>query len=109
MCRRSSQPPWLWASLIDYWERAGCWLQQWTTLRNLADVLDDLGISEPARQLRGAADAASDAPMVTGGSSGPPPHPGPVGPGPIPGRHEVAGLARRAIEQALVVAGFASA
>lgn len=48
--------------LIDYWHRTGSWVQQWTTLRNLADVLDSLGHSEPALILRHAAAGAPDAP-----------------------------------------------
>jgi predicted ATPase len=50
--------------LIDYWERTGSWVQQWTTLRNLADILDSLGDSEPAFFLRAAAACAPDAPPV---------------------------------------------
>jgi predicted ATPase/DNA-binding SARP family transcriptional activator len=50
--------------LIDYWERTGSWLQQWTTLRNLARLLDDLGDHGPARLLVTAADRAPDAPAV---------------------------------------------
>ena len=48
--------------LIDYWERTGSWVQQWTTLRNVADILEELGGSEPAFFLRAAAARAPDAP-----------------------------------------------
>ena len=48
--------------LVDYWERTGSWVQQWTTLRNLADVLEELGGSEAAFFLRAAAARAPDAP-----------------------------------------------
>jgi predicted ATPase/DNA-binding SARP family transcriptional activator len=50
--------------LLAYWERTGGWTQQWTTLRNLADLLDDLGDRETARTLRTAAAAAPEAATV---------------------------------------------
>jgi tetratricopeptide (TPR) repeat protein len=53
--------------LIDYWERTGGWLQQWTTLRNLAFLLRRLGDHEPALFLAAAADCAPDAPAVNDG------------------------------------------
>ena len=34
--------------VIDYWDRAGNWTQQWVTLRNLAQLLRRLGDDEPA-------------------------------------------------------------
>jgi predicted ATPase/DNA-binding SARP family transcriptional activator len=46
--------------LVDYWERVGAWTQQWTTLRNLASLLDDLGDTETASFLRHAADQAPE-------------------------------------------------
>jgi tetratricopeptide (TPR) repeat protein len=49
------------ADLIERWERTWAWVQQWTTLRNLADLLDRLGDPEIAIALRAAADAAADA------------------------------------------------
>lgn len=45
-------------ALIDRWERAGSWVQQWTTLRNLGDVLDSTGERVAAELLRAAADRA---------------------------------------------------
>lgn len=51
--------------LIAYWERTGSWVQQWVTLRNLADLLDSIGDDAPAAQLRAAADRAADAPITT--------------------------------------------
>ena len=47
--------------LIDHWERTGGWIQQWTTLRNLADLLDLLEDRSAAAFLRGAADANDSA------------------------------------------------
>ena len=47
--------------LIDYWERTGAWTQQWTTLRNLADLLDQLDDHDCASLLRRAADEAPEA------------------------------------------------
>ena len=47
--------------LIDYWERTGGWTQQWTTLRNLADLLDQLEDHDCAAMLRRAADEAPEA------------------------------------------------
>lgn len=46
--------------LIDYWERTGGWTQQWTTLRNLADLLDTLGDTGTATSLRAAADTSPE-------------------------------------------------
>ncbi len=48
--------------LIAYWERTGSWIQQWTTLRNLASFLHTLGDTEGAVFLHAAADVAPDAP-----------------------------------------------
>ena len=50
--------------LIDYWERTGSWIQQWTTLRNLARLLHTLGDHETALLLEDAADHAPDAAAV---------------------------------------------
>ena len=44
--------------LIDHWQRIGAWTQQWTTLRNAADLFDQLGDHELASFLRDAADRA---------------------------------------------------
>jgi predicted ATPase/DNA-binding SARP family transcriptional activator len=48
--------------LIGYWERTGGWVQQWTTLRNLARLLGVLGDRATALRLVAAADAAPEAP-----------------------------------------------
>lgn len=83
------------AGLIDYWERAGGWTQQWTTLRNLADLLDRLHDSETASRLRAAADAAPEssaaAPSAMAGAE-------PAAP--VASRDEALSLARAAIERA---------
>jgi predicted ATPase/DNA-binding SARP family transcriptional activator len=50
--------------VIDYFARTGNWTHQWTTLRNLADLLRRLGDHEPAALLDAAADHAPDAPAV---------------------------------------------
>jgi tetratricopeptide (TPR) repeat protein len=56
--------------LLDYWERTGGWVQQWTTLRNLARLLHTLGDDETALLLDAAADHAPDASAVVyGGES----------------------------------------
>lgn len=51
--------------LIDYWDRTGSWVQQWTTLRNVADLLQHEGEADAATFLRTAAAAAPDAPSLT--------------------------------------------
>jgi predicted ATPase/DNA-binding SARP family transcriptional activator len=48
-------------AVIRYWRRTGNWTQQWTTLRNVAELLDTLGRSETAAQIRAAAAAAPSA------------------------------------------------
>ena len=48
--------------VIDYWDRTHAWVQQWTTLRNLARLLRDLGDDAAADFLEVAADLAPDAP-----------------------------------------------
>jgi hypothetical protein len=51
-------------SLIDYWQRTGAWTQQWTTLRNLADLFEQLGDQPLAAALRSAADEAPESSML---------------------------------------------
>ena len=46
--------------LIDHWKRIGAWTQQWTTLRNAADLFDRLGDHELASLLRDAARRRAD-------------------------------------------------
>ena len=52
--------------LLEYWARTGGWIQQWTTLRNLARLLRCLGDEETAAFIDAAADHAPDAPAVSG-------------------------------------------
>jgi hypothetical protein len=76
--------------VVDYWERAGNWTHQWTTLRNLAELLRTLGDAEPAALIDAAADAAPDAPPADGRPS--------AGPrSGAPGRAEALAAARSAI------------
>jgi predicted ATPase/DNA-binding SARP family transcriptional activator len=51
--------------LVEYWEHTGSWIQQWTTLRNLARLLHGLGDHEPALFLEVAADHAPEAAAVS--------------------------------------------
>lgn len=51
--------------VIDYWARTGSWIQQWTTLRNLAQLLHVLGDHQPALFLEVAADHAPEASPVS--------------------------------------------
>jgi tetratricopeptide (TPR) repeat protein len=51
--------------LVDYWERTGAWTQQWTTLRNLANLLDRLDDHDAASFLRTAAGEAPEASSIT--------------------------------------------
>jgi hypothetical protein len=47
--------------LIDLWERAGNWTQQWTMLRSLVTTLVRLGRDEPAAVIYGALKASPTA------------------------------------------------
>jgi hypothetical protein len=88
------------AELIGRYERTGAWLQQGTTLRNVADLLDRLDDQEIATALRAAADAAAD-------SSAPPPviaddaGPNREGSAGAVSRDEVLRTARHAIDRQL--------
>jgi hypothetical protein len=75
--------------VVDYFARTGSWSHLWTTLRNLAELLRELGDPEPAALLDAAADQARDAPRPV------PSHP------PAPGRAQVLDVALRAIERHL--------
>jgi tetratricopeptide (TPR) repeat protein len=50
--------------VLEYWQHAGNWIQLWTTLRNLADLLVEVGDTGTAAVLITAADHAPDAPAV---------------------------------------------
>jgi tetratricopeptide (TPR) repeat protein len=82
--------------VIDYFDRTGNWTHQWTTLRNLADLLRRLGDDEPAAVLDAAADHAPDAPPVRDRPA--------ARAVAVPGRAAVLDLARQAIERNLTAA-----
>jgi predicted ATPase/DNA-binding SARP family transcriptional activator len=84
-------------ALLDRWERTGGWTQQWTTLRNVADLLDDLGDVATAATLREAADHAPEAPALGPAAGG---HVADGDPGDVD-RGAVLDLARSAIDRAL--------
>ena len=67
-------------ALIDYWARTGGWIQQWTTLRNLARLLRTIGDQETAIYLDAAANHAPDAPPITEHPTNPTP---PTSPRPL--------------------------
>ena len=50
--------------LLNYWDRTGAWNFQWTTLKNLSDLLDRLGDVDTARTLRHAAENPPTAPVL---------------------------------------------
>ena len=52
--------------VIRYWERTGSWTQQWTTLRNVAELLTRCGRYSDAAVLLAAADSDPDASAVVG-------------------------------------------
>ncbi len=79
--------------VVDDFARTGNWTHLWATLRDLADLLRELGDDGTAAVLDAAADAAPDAPAV----DRPPRRTG----APPPGRAEVLDLARRAIARRL--------
>jgi predicted ATPase/DNA-binding SARP family transcriptional activator len=56
----------LYPDLVRHWQRSGNWILQWTTLRNLVELLVDLGLHEDAALILGAADAADQSATVTG-------------------------------------------
>jgi predicted ATPase/DNA-binding SARP family transcriptional activator len=84
--------------VVDYFARTGNWTHQWTTLRNLADLLRRLGDEEPATLIDAAADHAPDAPAVNGARPAASTAP------PILARAAVLDVARRAIERNLTTA-----
>ena len=83
--------------VVDYFARTGNWTHQWTTLRNLADLLRRLGDEQAAELLDVASDRFPDAPARDRARSDAP-LPSAV---PVPGRDAVLEVARRAIERNL--------
>ena len=51
---------------VRHWHRAGNWTQQWTTVRNVVDLLVRLGADEPAALLYGAVSTRRTAAPVFG-------------------------------------------
>jgi tetratricopeptide (TPR) repeat protein len=89
--------------LIDHWQRIGAWTQQWTTLRNAADLFDQLGDHDLALFLRDAADRAPEA-SFAGATTGRPQADDadsrpPTARGGAHTRDEVLDIAREAIAQ----------
>ena len=80
--------------VVDYFARTGNWTHLWVALRNLADLLRQIGDDEPAALLDAAADQAPDAPAVPETDREAPTTP------PI-SRSAVLDTARRAIEENL--------
>ena len=82
--------------MIELFARTGYWTHQWTTLRNLANLLRRLGDVETAEVIEAAADVAPDAPARTGST------PADAVPAVrVPGRAAVLDTARRAIDRHL--------
>lgn len=57
------------AELIRHWHRSGSWTPQWTTLRNLAELLVRLEVDEPAVVIAVAAEVEQTAAPVFGTGS----------------------------------------
>jgi hypothetical protein len=81
--------------VVDYFARTGNWTHLWPALRNLADLLQRIGDTDPAAALHAAADHAPDAPAID--RSGRPLEPQAVS----MSRAEVLQVARDAIERNL--------
>lgn len=80
--------------VIDHWDRGGNWGHQWVTLRNLADLLRELGDAATADLLDAAADRAPDAPDA-------PDRPRRLPSAQAPDRHQALALARAAVSRHL--------
>ncbi|MFW5933868.1 MAG: ATP-binding protein, partial [Actinomycetota bacterium] len=59
----------LFADLLEHWHRSGSWTQQWTTLRNLVDLLVRLGADEDAALIAAAIEAQPSASTAFGAES----------------------------------------
>jgi tetratricopeptide (TPR) repeat protein len=81
--------------VVDYFARTGNWTHLWPALRNLADLLQRIGDTDPAAALHAAADHAPDAPAIDRGGR-------PLVPQAVSmSRAEVLQVARDAIERNL--------
>ena len=56
----------LFDDVLRWWQRAGNWAQQWTTMRNIGGLLVRLGHDEQAATLHGAIRARTTAPPPFG-------------------------------------------
>ncbi|PVZ11151.1 AfsR/SARP family transcriptional regulator [Actinomycetospora cinnamomea] len=80
--------------VVDHWVEGGNWGHLWVTLRNLAELLRELGDGETADLVDAAADRAPDAPEGGRGS-------GRVPPERAPDREQVIALSQAAIARHL--------
>lgn len=56
----------LFGQVIEHWQRAGNWTQQWITIRNLIELFARLSVDEAAAVLCGALDVSRTAPGLFG-------------------------------------------
>ena len=56
----------LFRNVIEHWHSAGNWTQQWTTVRNVVELLVRAGMNESAAVLLGAVDDSGTAPPAFG-------------------------------------------
>jgi predicted ATPase/DNA-binding SARP family transcriptional activator len=56
----------LFGQVIEHWQRAGNWTQQWITIRNVIELFARLTVDEPAAVLCGALAASRTAPRLFG-------------------------------------------
>jgi hypothetical protein len=59
----------LFRDVVEHWRDVGDWVHQWTTLRNVVDLLVRLGRNEEAAVLHGALTARADVAPVFGGDA----------------------------------------
>ncbi|QTE30914.1 BTAD domain-containing putative transcriptional regulator [Pengzhenrongella sicca] len=87
--------------VVDYFARTGNWTHLWVTLRNLADLLRQLGDDETADQLDAAAAGAPDAPARAQRAGRPVPAAGAGDSQRVLGRDAVLRIARLGIDRCL--------
>lgn len=59
----------LFHGVIDHWQSGGNWTQQWTTIRNVVELLVRAGCDEPATLLLGALDSSDTASPAFGAAA----------------------------------------
>jgi hypothetical protein len=59
----------LFREVIEHWHRLGNWTQQWTTVRNVTELLTRLGADRPAAVLHGAATTSTTAAPLFGSAA----------------------------------------